>query len=178
MMKLHCIAACVLLVAAPAQADESVVAADVPAGVIIYDAVNTPAPAPATDPAPVSSQSPASTRSLFAQPLSVDTGIGAVTLPRPAAPAPQINLSPGETVLRTFAASPAIISIPKPTPAYTLTSGPPPAQRPGARAAGRQPVVDPFSGRLRDTPGWTGRKEAPASIGCFPAGACAVLNQR
>jgi len=89
---------------------------------------------------------------------------------------PLINLAPGETVLQVITAPSAIVQIPNPEPVYTLKSGP--ALASPTRRAVREPVVDPFSGRLRDTAGWTGSTEGPASIGCFPEGACAILNRR
>ena len=83
--------------------------------------------------------------------------------------APEVNLAPGETIVRAIAV-PAIVKIPKPEPAYTIDAR--------VTREAPEPVVDPVTGRLRDTPGWTGRTDGPASIGCFPAGACAVLNER
>lgn len=188
MTRIRCIAVVLCLIAAPVHADETLPITDLPAGVIIYDAV-----APAAAPAPIVvlpstaiipaapiiaplTQSPASTRSSFAQPI-ITEAVPSGTMLNPATVAPQITLAPGETVLQAIAVPSAIVRIPNPQPAYTLTSGRPPASRPSQRGA-PQPVVDPVTGRLRDTPGWTGRREGPASIGCFPAGSCAVLNQR
>ena len=176
MIRSAAILATALIFGGPALADESAVIGNLPAGVIVYDAVAAPVvetnvqPAAPAILAPVT-QSLASTRSSFAQPVQS----GAIL--NPAVIAPQVDLAPGETVLRAIAVPSAIVKIPNPQPAYTLTSGPPPASRPSVRVA-RDPILDPVKGRLRDTAGWTGRREGPASIGCFPAGACAVLNQR
>jgi len=182
----RCIAVVFSIFSVTAYADDNAAPLDLPVGVIVYDTVApsnptaTPAPTVMPGSAPVVvaplTQSPASTRSSFAQPF-VGTPVQSGTVLDQATIAPQINLAPGETVLQAIAAPSAIVRIPDPQPAYTLTSGPPPASRPARRAA-PEPVVDPVTGRLRDTPGWTGRREGPASIGCFPAGACAVLNQR
>jgi len=174
------------LLAVPATAQD----AGIPAGVIIYDAtpvtqsavVGTPARvgdvliapnAPfnlSADPAPVVQpiQSRASVRSTVVQaPVLNGTRLD------PATVAPQVNLAPGETVLEAIAVSPAIVQIPNPQPVYTSRYEPAAAPR-----VAPPPKRDPVTGRLRDTAGWTGRREAPASIGCFPAGACAILNAR
>lgn len=176
----------------PAVADDL----GVPAGVLIYDVtpaapvLNTPsptmvAPPPAqpvigaaettftlsADPAPTvlaPLQSKASVRSVpQAAPVVNGTALD------PASVAAEVNLAPGETVVQAIAVSPAIVQIPNPQPVYTSRYEP----SPQARVA-PTPKRDPLTGRLRDTPGWTGRREAPASIGCYPAGACAVLNAR
>jgi len=160
----------------------------VPAGVLIYDAtpvadgavLSTPAPTSdilipsntpftlSTDPAPAVQpiQSLASTRSVIGQPVLNGTRLDPITV------APQVNLAPGEIVLEAIAVTPSIVRIPNPQPVYTTR------YEPAAKRVAPPPKRDPVTGRLRDTPGWTGRREAPASIGCFPAGACAVLNAR
>lgn len=158
----------------------------VPAGVLIFEAgsgdANIALPpvqalpsAPATTfaltPAP-STQSPASVRSSIVQP-SVVQPVANGTVLDPATVAPLIDLAPGETISQAIAVSPSIVQIPNAQPVYPSRYEPSPAAR-----VAPPPKRDPVTGRLRDTPGWTGRREAPASIGCFPAGACAVLNAR
>lgn len=118
-------------------------------------------------------QSPASTRSPALMPLSVEASPSGAVVLDPARVAPQIDLAPGETIIEAIAV-PSIVKVPDPQPVYTIQSQ---AAVPAQRAA-PEPVVDPVTGRLRDTPGWTGRTDGPASIGCFPEGACAVLNTR
>ncbi len=159
----------------------------VPAGVLIFDAGSAPSVAPPTvvappvqattfalTPAPSPlTQSPASVRSSIIQPSVVQPIINGAILD-PATVAPLVDLAPGETISQVIAASPAIVQVPNPQPVYTSRYEPSPA----AARIPPPPKRDPVTGRLRDTPGWTGRREAPASIGCFPAGACAVLNAR
>ena len=188
MTRTRCIAAVFCLISAPVRAEDAASVAGVPVGVIVYDSVATSdaaaplvvlpeaAALPAVPAIAPLTQSLASTRSSFPQPIVTEAVPSGAVL-NPSSVVPQVNLAPGETVLQAIAVPSAIVRIPNPQPAYTLTSGPPPAARPSQRVA-PQPVVDPVKGRLRDTPGWTGRREAPASIGCFPAGSCAVLNQR
>ena len=160
----------------------------VPAGVLIFEAEPT-APAPVstitapvvevTPSAPVTTfvlppattQSLASTRSPAIQPSVVQPVVNGTVLDS-ATIASQIDLAPGETVVQAIAVSPSIVQIPNPQPAYTAR------YEPAAPRTAPPPKRDPVTGRLRDTPGWTGRRDAPASIGCFPAGACAVLNAR
>lgn len=159
-----------------------------PAGVLIYDAGAAPsavvapiAIAPSVQTAPSapfvltpapSTQSPASVRSSIVQP-SVIQPVANGTILDPATVAPLVDLAPGETISQAIAVSPSIVQVPNPQPVYTSHYEPSPATR-----VAPPPKRDPVTGRLRDTPGWTGRREAPASIGCFPAGACAVLNAR
>ena len=122
-----------------------------------------------TDPAPIVEpiQSRASVRSsVIPAPVVSGTQLDPVLI------APQVDLAPGETVLEAIAVSPSIVRIPNPQPVY------PTRYEPAAPRVAPPPKRDPVTGRLRDTAGWTGRREAPASIGCFPAGACAVLNAR
>lgn len=190
MIRTLCNIAAFSLVALPAFGQESAVIGEIPAGVIIYDAEpvsilpsieppvvqlepssdNVVVPEIQSATAPMT-QSLASTRSSGLQALPpVEAGVvlDAATV------APQVDLAPGETVLQVIAV-PSIVKIPAPQPVYTATFKPDPA--PVARTT-PEPIVDPVTGRLRDTPGWTGDTAGPASIGCFPAGACAVLNQR
>ena len=133
-----------------------------PAGTLVFDA----------DPeAAAVTQSLASTRSPTvlietAEPAEPEIVLDPVVI------APQIDLAPGETIVRTIT-TPAIVKIPNPEPAYVIDARAAPAPR-----TAPEPVVDPVTGRLRDTPGWTGRTDGPASIGCFPAGACSVLNEQ
>lgn len=130
-----------------------------PAGTLVFDA----------DPeAAAVTQSLASTRSpaLLTEPAEPEIVLDPVVV------APQIDLAPGETIVRAIA-TPAIVKIPNPEPAYVIDARVSPAPR-----TAPEPVVDPVTGRLRDTPGWTGRTDGPASIGCFPAGACSVLNEQ
>lgn len=179
--------ACVLF-ALPVAADEL----GVPAGVLIYDADPT-APAvqaapPVTvtpntagnvfdlSPAPVPlivqpTQSNASVRSSIT-PAPIGQPVASGTILNPAVVTPRVPLAPGETVIQAIAASPSIVRIPNPEPAYTVQYGS------VLTRAAPPPKRDPVTGRLRDTAGWTGRRDKPASIGCFPAGACAVLNER
>lgn len=121
-----------------------------------------------------------------------DTGDVIEIIP-PVAPAPVTTAAGSASASLRSASDPIVIlnvpapqtvpppvslgAIPAPETAYTLrrTASPSRAQLPRKRP---EPKVDPVTGRLRDTPGWTGRTDAPASIGCFPEGACAVLNQR
>lgn len=185
--------ACVLF-AVPVVADEL----GVPAGVLIYDA-DPAAPviqaAPVTQAAPLigaapnaggatftllpepapliiqPTQSNASIRSSITQ-VPIGQPVPSGTILNPTVIAPQVPLAPGETVIQAIAAPPAIVRIPNPEPAYTVQYGS------VLTRAAPPPKRDPVTGRLRDTPGWTGRRDKPASIGCFPAGACAVLNAR
>lgn len=75
-----------------------------------------------------------------------------------------IRLSPGETIISSFAAqSPAIVRIP------------PKAQQRNRRA--QPPVeIDRVTRKHRNRAGWTGRPGKPAAVACFPAGTCARLN--
>lgn len=182
MNRVLCKSIMLAFLAVPAAAQDS----GVPAGVLIYDAVPaSPAPAPTIQTVPSTPattftlaptpgqpiQSLASTRSSIIPPPVVQP-VANGTLLDPATVRPQVTLAPGETVLRAIAVSPSIVQIPNPQPAYTVQYEPsPPRVTP-------PPKRDPVTGRLRDTPGWTGRRDRPASIGCFPAGACAVLNAR
>ncbi len=168
MIRTLCIFASFTVFCSAVQADETLPSGALPAGVLVYDAV------PATV-APLT-QSPASTRSWFAQPTPSQP-IGAGASWGSTVVTPQIDLAPGETILQVFTAPSAIVKIPVAEPAYTLTSGPTIVAAPQRRAV-PEPVLDPVSGRLRDTAGWTGDTTGPASIGCFPEGACAILNRR
>ncbi len=174
MIRSLCFLVSFAVIGSAAQADETLSSNNLPVGVIIYDAVPSetvlePSVVPLT-------QSRASTRSSFAQPL-LSQPVGDGTTWDSAVITPQIDLAPGETVLQVFTAPSAIVKIPAVEPAYTLTSGPAIVTAPQRRVA-PEPVLDPVRGRLRDTAGWTGSTEGPASIGCFPEGACAVLNRR
>lgn len=164
--------------AMPVMAQDNAVIEGLPAGVLVYDAGEAGSAVPPTVVAPpeaaappVATQSPASTRS--AAPVTLP-GVAVVSgaVLAPSVGTATVDLVPGEQVLQVIAA-PSIINVPESQPIYTMTSEAEVTQR-----TRPQPKVDPFSGKLRDTPGWTGNRAAPASIGCFPAGACAVLNQR
>lgn len=102
---------------------------------------------------------PASTRSIR-EPLGIE-------------PLPLVDLSTGTVLANPGSAVETAMpgSGPQPVPVYTARYGAPKSARPA-------PKIDPLTGRLRDTAGWTGRTDGPASIGCFPQGACAVLNMR
>lgn len=116
--------------------------AELPLGVLVFDA------APST-------QSQASIRS--GEPVAVPAGtipVGQI--------APGIDLAPGETIVEMIAV-PSIVRVPDSQPAPVSFMAPVETQR-----VPPEPVVDPVTGRLRDTPGWTGRTDSAAGIGCFP----------
>ena len=190
MIRTLCNIAVFCFCAVPAFAQDSSIIDGLPAGVMIYDADPMPVlpvveptvtqVEPLIDSATISisqdnaapmTQSLASTRSSVVQTLPL---VQPGPVLDPIAIAPQIDLAPGETVLQVIAV-PSIVRVPAPQPVYTATFKANPA--PAVRTT-PEPVVDPVTGRLRDTPGWTGDTAGPASIGCFPEGACAVLNQR
>lgn len=179
------------VLALPVQAQEGVIVGGVPTGVLIYDAMTVSEGSVVSAPLPTASGlidpstpfilSPEPAREAV-QPIQSRASVRSTPVPSPvvngtqldpASVAAQIDLAPGETVLEAIAVSPSIIQIPAPQPVYTSRYEPSPAVR-----VTPPPKRDPVTGRLRDTPGWTGRREAPASIGCYPAGACAVLNAR
>ena len=126
-----------------------------------------PLPLPVTQTAPLVTlpvqQSQASVRS--SEPL-VALPAGEIT---PGTIAPPVDLAPGETVVQMIAA-PTIVRVPAVQPVTALTPAPIIAE-----SVTRQPVIDPVTGRPRDTPGWTGSTAAPEGVGCFPAGSCATL---
>lgn len=167
-----------LTIAHAASAEEPAVIEGLPAGVMILDATPEPSAAietvPATEPlatavepaAPVPvTQSQASVRS--PEPLEFETLGGAAAT----AAVPPVDLAPGETILETIVV-PSIVRVPEVQPVFLLGA----ADLTEPEHAAPAPKVDPVTGRLRDTPGWTGRTDGAASIGCFPAGACASLN--
>ncbi len=174
-------------------AEDNVVSVDIPVGVLIYDAVTEGDTGWAPDSvtlgrSPVAQtfqQSRASTRSSVVQSSSAQSLLSATHIVQsapaidPAGLASQIDLLPGETVLQTLVVPSSVVRIPLPEPVYTIRSGAAVSgKEDGIRRTPPDPVIDPFSGRLRDTVGWTGDTTGPASIGCFPAGACAALNRR
>jgi len=161
--------------ALPVMADEEGVPLDVPPGVLIFDVVPEDAAIPAVvetePPLPVLGAGPAEPAPVLAPPAA---GSASASLRSASEPIIIIDVT-DEAAPEAAVALPVIIDVtPAPELAATAiapTRSDPPRNRP-------EPKVDPVTGRLRDTPGWTGRTDAPASIGCFPEGACAVLNLR
>ncbi len=157
--------------ALPVMAEEEPVLFDVPPGVLIFDADPDPVESAESAPIPVPADTEPSPEPIAVMPdAPVVGGSASASLRSPSDPIIFLDPVPEEQP----SALPVIEAI---EPVYSLRHA---ASTPDDDLSRDrpEPTVDPLTGRLRDTPGWTGRTDAPASIGCFPEGACAVLNQR
>lgn len=133
---------------------------------------------PVAQPLPLAQPLPVVETTLPTAPLqqtqaSIRSGDALAILPAGEVPAgeivPQVDLAPGETVIQVLAV-PSIVRVPAAQPVTQPVALMAPVQ-----PVMHEPKVDPVTGRLRDTPGWTGRTDAAAGIGCFPEGACSAL---
>lgn len=151
-------------------------------------AIQAPAPAvpetvkPAAEAAPlltipVAEIAPASSVPLVTESVQTQASIRSVPLTvlppgqvDPGRIVPQVDLAPGETIVQVLAV-PTMVRVPDAPVAQPVSFMAPVAIEPEVH----HPKVDPVTGRLRDTPGWTGRTDSAAGVGCFPEGSCASL---
>jgi hypothetical protein len=143
----------------------------VPPGVLIFDVAPEDAAVDAAPPLPVSDAEPVEPAPVIAP---TSAGSASASLRSTSEPIIIIDVT-DEVVPEAAVAAPVIVDVAPPPDLAATILAPTRSDQPRTRP---EPKVDPVTGRLRDTPGWTGRTDAPASIGCFPEGACAVLNLR